>query len=168
MNQGSIQYEQQNPRRLKRKHLIFVLGEKRHALPLSKVKEVIGMTNITPLPRVPNFYRGLINLRGQIISVIDLRTKLGFKSDFVNPKRTSIIISYVGDILLGSIVDEVIEVIGYQDDMIDLTEASRVERSGDGIYGVAKDDDGALTLLLDIQLALDKTEFKVLKEQIAG
>ena len=154
--------------RSKKKYLIFSLADIRYAIPLSKVKEVIGMTNITPLPKVPNFYKGLLNLRGQIISIIDLRSKLGLQKAEINPKKTGIIISHVGDILLGAIVDEVIEVVGYNDSEIDHSEAQRVKKSGDGVVGIAKDDNGELTLLIDIESALNSTDFKVLKEQMAS
>ena len=98
----------------KKKHLIFNLDERRYAVPLTRVREVIGLTEITPLPKVPRYYLGLINLRGQIISVVDLRLKFGLSQATPNPKKTSIVISQVGAILLGSVVDEVSEVIGYE------------------------------------------------------
>ena len=154
--------------RSKKKFLIFSLANIRYAIPLSKVKEVIGITNITPLPKVPNFYKGLLNLRGQIISIIDLRNKLGLQKTEIDPKKTGIIISHVGDILLGTIVDEVIEVIGYNDDEMDQSESQRVKRTGDGVTGIAKDENGELTLMIDIEKALDSTDFKVLKEQMAS
>lgn len=153
--------------RRKRKHLIFRLAAERYGMPLSRVKEVIAMVNITPIPHVPAFYKGMINLRGQIISVIDLRTKLRVLDAKLIPKKTSIIISHVGDILVGAIVDEVLEVIGYEDEQINTMEAERIQRNGDGVYGIAKDVDENLTLLIDIEKALDKTEFKVLKNQAA-
>lgn len=151
----------------KKKHLVFRLANERYGIPLSLVKEVIGMVEITPIPHVPRFYKGMINLRGQIISVIDLRTKLAVKEADYEAKKTSIVISHVGDILVGAIVDEVIEVVGYENSQIDTVEAERVARNGDGIYGVAKDEEGQLTLLINIERALLKTEFKVLKEQAA-
>ncbi len=152
----------------KTKYMIFRLGQKRYALPLSVVKEVIAITDITPLPHVPSFYKGLINLRGQIISVIDLRTKLTLPPSKANPEETCIIISQVGDIQVGSIVDEVVEVVGYEEEDIDMHETDRVNHKGDGVCGVAKDSSGDLTLILDLARALDHTDFKVLKQQNAA
>lgn len=151
----------------KRKHLVFRLADERYGIPLSLVKEVIALVDITPIPHAPRFYKGMINLRGQIISVIDLRVKLAVKEIPFQSKKTSIVISHVGDILVGAIVDEVIEVVGYEKDQLDTVEAERVERNGDGIYGIAKDSEGQLTLLINIERALNKTDFKVLKEQAA-
>ncbi|MFK7871976.1 MAG: chemotaxis protein CheW [Oligoflexales bacterium] len=154
--------------RSKKKHLIFSLSDKRYAFPLSRVKEVIGLTNITPLPKVPPFYKGLINLRGQIISVIDLRIKLGFQSLDVNSQKTSIIISHVGDIVVGSIVDEVLEVVGYDDSELEINLEDTSNRKGDGVYGIAKHHDGELTLLIDLHRSMNRTDFKVLKDQGQG
>ena len=58
--------------------------------------------------------------------------------------------------------------IGYDENEIDLSESNRIERSGDGVYGVAKDDDGTLTLLIDIEKSLDRSEFKVLKDKMVA
>lgn len=154
--------------RAKKKYLIFRLGQKRYSLPLSKVKEVLGVTEITEIPNVPPFYKGLINLRGQIISVIDLRIKFGLENMDIVPKQTSIIISMVGEVLVGSIVDEVIEVVGYEETQIDTTETQRMDRCGDGVYGAAKDDNGEITLLLDIEKSLNSTDFNLLQQRAAS
>lgn len=60
--------------------LVFTLGKSRHALPLSDVQQVIRVVEITPLPQLPDFIRGVINIRGKVIPVIDLRTRLGLPS----------------------------------------------------------------------------------------
>lgn len=148
----------------KKKHLIFNIHDKRFAIPLVKVKEVIKILDITPLPHVPDFYKGLINLRGKIISVIDLRTKLGFSDLQMDEKKTSIIISHVGEILIGSIVDEVVEVLGYSEADIEYSEVSKASRHGNSVLGVAKESNGDLTLIIDIEKTLDKSDFKVLLE----
>ena len=134
-------------------------------MPLNLVKEVISLVPITPIPKVPDFYKGLINLRGQIISIIDLRVKLGLKEAPIEPKKTCIIITHVGDIVVGSITDEVIEVVGYEPEQLDISENERVEKKGDGVIAVAKEKDGQLTLIIDIRAALENTEFNVLKDQ---
>ena len=162
-----IKNSEESLRKEKKKHLIFSLEGKRYGIPLSLIKEVIGMCNITPIPRVPAFYKGMINIRGQIISVIDLRVKLSLKEAPVEAKKTSIIISHVGDILVGTIVDEVLDVTGYHCEQIDYNEAERMARTGDGVYGVAKESEGDLTLLIDIEKALGNSDFKVIKEKAA-
>lgn len=167
INEEKNQVPEDKSYRNRRKHLIFCLGDDRYALHLSRIKEVIGLTPITPLPRMPSYYRGLINIRGQIISVIDLRIKMGMNSKKDDSKKTSIIISHVGDILVGIIVDEVLEVIGYLDSDIDQSEANRLDGKHDGVYGVAKDESGSLTLMIDLFNVFEKSEFRILKEKSA-
>ena len=153
----------------KKKHLIFLLNDKRYALPLSKIKEVIRVTNITPLPGVVPFYKGLINIRGQIISVIDLRTLLGIETQTLDAKRNAIIISQVGEILVGAIVDKVEEVRAYDRSEMNISDTGRMEMAGAGVYGVAKDQSGELTLLIDLEKAVENTDFKTIdKEQRQG
>jgi purine-binding chemotaxis protein CheW len=59
------------------RYLSFNVGKEQYAIPLLTVREVIGMPEITPVPFTPNYFLGIMNLRGQIISVVDLRLKLG-------------------------------------------------------------------------------------------
>jgi len=151
--------------KLSQKNLIFSLDHEKYGVPLSTVKEVIGMTNITPIPHVPNFFKGLINLRGKIISVIDLRLKLGLKQVPYQPKQTSIIITDVNDLTIGTIVDDVQEVVGFEREQIEteLDIASSVQR--EYIDGVAKSEDNTLVLLLDIRKVLDEEELELISRE---
>ena len=146
-----------------KKHLIFLIADKRYGLPLGKVKEVIALTPITPLPGVPDYYKGMINLRGQIVSIIDLRMRLKFPVTANVPKKTSILITHIGQITVGCIVDEVTEVVAYQDEQLKFTELDRSEPGYDGIYGIAKSANAGddLTLLIDLEGLLKGTSFKI-------
>lgn len=146
------------------KFLVFDMGDKRYAVPLRMVKEVMGIVEVTSLPQVQSFYNGMINLRGQIISVVDLRVKLGHKNVQFDEKRTAVIVAFVGDITVGFIVDEVLEVVSYDGATLDLSHSERMQRIEDGVYGVAKDEEG-LTLLIDLTLSLENTGFKVFQEE---
>ena len=123
------------------------------------------MMDITTLPKVPSFYKGLINLRGQIVSVIDLKEKLGMGRVDVIPKATCIVLSRAGDIVIGTIVDEVVEVAGFTEEQIDYADKASAEASYDGVYAVARDSGDSLTLLMDLGAALNKAEFKIIKDQ---
>jgi purine-binding chemotaxis protein CheW len=94
-------------------YLTFALGEESFALPILRVREIIGITDITPVPRMPAHVRGVLNLRGKVIPVIDLRRRLGFEP-IADHKRTCIVIVQAGTgadaILIGAIVDRVSEV----------------------------------------------------------
>ncbi|MFK7826576.1 MAG: chemotaxis protein CheW [Oligoflexales bacterium] len=131
------------------KYMIFSLKDNLYCMPLSMVKEVISLPAITKVPDVPNFIRGIINLRGQIISIIDMRKKLNMPAQDLDPKKSSIIISQTDDVIIGAIVDDVIEVRS-----IDLV---RIEEEIDSrsshnkyISGIIKTEDEKLILLVDL------------------
>ena len=138
--------------------MVFTLGDDRFATPLSQVKEVIALATITPLPDVPAYFKGLINLRGKIISTIDLRVKLGIRVKPTTTKKPSIIISEIDDVVIGAIVDDVIEVVGIDESQIErnLDISSKVSR--EYIAGVARSDTNPLTILLDIGKVLNVDE----------
>ena len=92
------------------KYLTFQLGQENYAIPILKIKEIIGMMAITQVPRLPEFMKGVINLRGKIIPVIDLRLKFGLEEKDYN-ERTSIIVMELGNTTSGMVVDTVDEVI---------------------------------------------------------
>ncbi len=151
--------------RTAQKNLVFSLDDEKYGIPLSSVKEVIGLAKITPVPHVPPFFKGLINLRGKIISVIDLRIKLGVHAGEYQAKKTSIIITDVNDLTIGTIVDDVNEVVGFDDSQVesDLDISSGVQR--EYIRGVAKAGDNTLVLLLDIRKVLTAEELELIKHQ---
>lgn len=94
-------------------YLTFALGDESFALPILRVREIIGITDITAVPRMPPHVRGVLNLRGKVIPVIDLRRRLGFEPA-PDHKRTCIVIVQTGTgaeaILVGAVVDRVSEV----------------------------------------------------------
>ena len=146
------------------KYLVFILDGKRYGVSLSSVKEVIGMTEFTPVPGVPRFFKGLINLRGKIHSVIDLRVKLRLTEVEYQPKKTTIIITEIGGFFIGTVVDDVLEVIGLEANQIerDLNISSDISR--EFIVGVAKSSDKDLTLLLDLGKVLSAEELAIVKK----
>lgn len=94
-------------------YLTFALGEESFALPILRIREIIGITEITPVPRMPAHVRGVLNLRGKVVPVVDLRCRLGFKP-VPDHKRTCIVIVQIGAgadaFLVGLVVDRVSEV----------------------------------------------------------
>lgn len=100
------------------KFLTFVLLKEEYGLETYKVREIISLLNITPVPKTPNFIKGVINLRGKVVPVIDLRLKLGMPSaDYTN--KTSIIVMKIASLLIGIIVDSVSEFMYIKEDEID-------------------------------------------------
>lgn len=148
-----------------KKFMIFVLGVERFAIPLSQVKEVIGLTQITPVPDVPSYFKGLINLRGRIISVIDLRQKISISLQKSESKRPCIIISELENMILGSIVDDVVEVVGIEAEKIEKNLEIVSSSNRNYVTGAARFSQGPLTLMLDMGKLLNVEELLQLKNQ---
>ncbi|HAT10909.1 MAG TPA: chemotaxis protein CheW [Planctomycetes bacterium] len=94
-------------------YLTFALGEETFALSILRIREIIGIIGITPMPGMPPHVRGVLDLRGKVIPVVDLRCRLGF-TPVPDRKRTCIVIVQVGNladaILVGLVVDRVCDV----------------------------------------------------------
>lgn len=134
------------------KFLSFYLSKEEYGIAILKVREIIGMVDVTPLPRTPDFVRGVINLRGKIIPVIDLRLKFGMPpADYTN--ETCIVVVDVGregesSVQVGCIVDTVSEVLNVDNEQFEAAPRC-ANASGDYIAGLGKLKDRVL-ILLDI------------------
>ncbi len=133
------------------RYLCFNLGKEEFALPLLSVKEVIGMPDITSIPQVPPHFLGIMNLRGLIISVMDLRVKLGLKPQA--GEETAVIILDLGDYNLGIMVDQVNAVVELSDADIADKPMMDSSKANDSVTGVFRKDD-RLVLLLNVSKAL--------------
>lgn len=133
------------------RYLSFSLGEEEYAIPLLVVREVIAPPEITPIPFTPPHFLGIMNLRGQVISVIDFRVKLGIKPG--SGQETAVIICQLSSICLGIIVDSINQVISPSPGEISDKPEIQSSRSSDYITHVFRKPD-ALVLLIDISKAL--------------
>lgn len=104
------------------KYLSFVLGREEYGLEILKVQEIIGVMDVTRVPRTPSYVRGVINLRGRVIPVVDLRTKFMMPT-VEDTEKTCIIVVQVEQegltVTMGVIVDEVSEVIEFSKEQIE-------------------------------------------------
>lgn len=130
------------------RYLSFNVGKEHYAIPLLTVREVIGLPEITPVPFTPNYFLGIMNLRGQIISVVDLRLKLGFAAG-KNTSETAIIICDLGTTSLGVVVDSINAVVAPKENEISPKPDIQSSRSTDYITGVFQRDKD-LILLIDM------------------
>ncbi len=134
------------------RYLCFSLGQEQYAMELLTVREVIAMPEITPVPQTPPHFLGIMNLRGQVISVMDLRSKLNIKP---NPAaETAIIICDLNPNSIGVVVDSINSVINPTSDQISEKPEIQSQKSTDYINGVFRHQDG-LVLLLDIKKTLN-------------
>jgi purine-binding chemotaxis protein CheW len=138
------------------KYLTFVLSEEEYGLPVLKVREIIKVMDITQVPQVPAHVRGVINLRGKVIPVIDLRLKFGFESQDYT-ERTCIIVVEVdlgsSKVMMGIVVDSVSEVLNLTGNEIDDTPDFGERVTTDYMCGLAKVK-GTVKILLDLDKVL--------------
>lgn len=146
------------------KYLTFILGDEGYGLEILKVQEIIGMQEITKIPRTPVYVKGVINLRGKVIPIIDLRSKFGMEEQELT-RKTCIIVVQVeradNALIIGIIVDEVSEVLNISGDQIEAAPSlgSRVDTHF--ILGMAKTE-SAVKILLDIDKVLSAEEMDAL------
>ncbi len=142
------------------KYLTFTLADEEYGIGILKVKEIIGMLPVTAVPKTPEFVKGVINLRGKVIPVIDLRLRFGIEARTYSD-RTCIIVVEVegqsGQVLIGIVVDAVSEVLNIASEEIELAPAFGTRLNTDYILGMAKID-GRVKILLDIDRVLSTGE----------
>jgi purine-binding chemotaxis protein CheW len=142
------------------KYLTFTLAGEEYGIGILKVKEIIGMMNITMVPQTPLYVKGVINLRGKVIPVIDLRLKFNIEA-MEYTERTCIIVVEIArsseSILIGIVVDSVSEVLNIKTTEIEDTPNFGGELNTDYILGMAKIG-GGVKILLDIDKVLDNEE----------
>jgi len=140
------------------KYLAFFLGAEEFGIPVMAVREIMGMQDITAVPQTPVHVKGVLNLRGRVIPVIDLRLKFGL--DFVEyGQRTSIIVVKVGEITMGVIVDGVSEVLNLTSAEIEDTPDFGTGISTPYLLGMAKSK-GRVRMLLDIDQVLSTQDLQ--------
>ncbi len=138
---------------IRESYLAFQLDAEQYALPLREVKEVIGMTGTTPIPKAPAEFKGVIDLRGEIISVLDLRLKLGLPGVAPGPKTAIIILDLDPSLSLGVIVDRINSVVAFSPEELGPVPALRSVAAGNCLTAIARRQE-LLTLILDIKTAL--------------
>ncbi|MBN1411748.1 MAG: purine-binding chemotaxis protein CheW [Spirochaetales bacterium] len=146
--------------------LSFVLNEEEYCIEILKIKEVMGMTDITMIPQTPQFIKGVINLRGRIIPIIDLRIKFSLpERDYTD--RTCIIIvelSYENELtLMGVVVDTIQEVVNIPEDRVSRVPYINAKIRSEYIRGIAEVGE-TIKIVLDITKVLTDEEFVLVKE----
>ncbi len=139
----------------------FKLGEEEFAFDISHVKEVIRLPVITKVPKSKDFIEGVINLRGNVIPIIDLRKRFHFEPHF-DRRYTRIIILEVESVMLGGIVDAVLETKALDTSCVEPPPTAVMGGfESEYIYGVAKLEDRLLSLLnIDKLLDFDRPTLK--------
>lgn len=150
------------------KYLVFHLGREEFGVQVMKVREIMGLQEITAVPQTPAFVKGVINLRGKVIPVVDLRCKFGLPASEYTA-RTCIIVLQVlhagstAPIHMGAIVDGVSEVLTIQEAEVEDTPAFGEDVQIAYLLGMAKVK-GRVKMLLDIDQVLTRQELHGLQE----
>jgi purine-binding chemotaxis protein CheW len=142
------------------KYLTFSLDGEEFGLSILRIVEIMGVLPITPVPRVPEFFKGVINLRGKVIPVIDLRLRLGLQAAEYTDRTCIIVVETQapdGLVKTGIVVDSVTEVVNLTADNIEPTPAFGTSLDTSYIMGMAKVDE-KVKVLLDIDQVLSEEE----------
>lgn len=148
------------------KYLTFLLGDEEYGIEILKVQEIIQMQKVTKVPKAPDFVRGVINLRGKVIPVVELRKKFGMERQD-DTEKTCIIVVMIqaGDhsVTMGIIIDEVKEVLDIKADSIEETPSFGASIETDFIMGIGKVGE-TVKMLLDIDKVLSEAELSSISE----
>lgn len=134
------------------KFLTFFLGKEEYAIEILKVQEIIGLMSITPVPNMPSFIRGVLNLRGKIIPVMDLRSRFGLPQ-VEDTTETCIVVVQDGQYRMGTVVDKVSEVADIDGANIEDVPSFGNTASSEYLSGIGKHED-TVKLILDVSRVL--------------
>lgn len=147
-------------------YLTFKLGEEVFALEISKVREVLDFTTITKVPRTPDFMRGVINLRGNVVPVVDMRMKFGMSETETTVNTCIIIVEIELDdetTVLGALADSVEEVIELGSEQVEPPPKMGTRLKTEFIKGMGKRDEHFI-IILDIDRVFSSIELSLVQE----
>ena len=148
------------------KFLTFYLAGEEYGLEILRVREIIGMQPITRVPRTPEFVRGVINLRGTVIPIVDLRRKLAM-GQAADARETVIIVVQAASLQMGIVVDRVSEVLSITTEQIEEAPGFGAEVDTRYLLGIAKSE-GRVRLLLDIERVLSDQDLQQVQRAVEG
>lgn len=146
------------------KFLTFFLGKEEYALEILKVQEIIGMMPITPVPNMPGYIRGVLNLRGKIIPVMELRIRFGLMP-IEDTEETCIVVVQSGNYLMGVVVDKVSEVSEIDTKQIEEVPTLGGAMQNEYLSGIGKFEN-SVKLLLDVEKVLFDVPEAVLMDTV--
>lgn len=144
------------------KFLTFFIGEEEYGLEILSVHEIIGIMDVTAVPRTPRHILGVINLRGKIIPILELRLKFGLPS-IDRTEETCIIVVQCSGVQMGIVVDKVSEVLDIPGKDIEDAPSFGDSVNTDYILGIGKSDDN-VKLLLDIDKVISSKDLEVIED----
>jgi len=145
------------------KYLSFLLSREEYAIDILKVQEIIGLIPITPVPNAPEYIRGVLNLRGKIIPVMDLRARFGMKQ-IEDTGETCVIVAQEEEYLMGIVVDKVSEVLVIKDSEIEEVPSFGIAGKSEYLSGIGKVKE-QVKMIVDVHKVLFDVPDEVLETQ---
>ena len=145
------------------KFLTFFLGREEYAIEILKVQEIIGLMPITPVPKMPGYIRGVLNLRGKIVPVMNLRRRFGF-SAVEDTDETCIIVVQDAEHLMGVLVDKVSEVVDIATGAIEDVPSVGMSGQSDYLAGIGKVGD-SVKMIVEVHKVLFEVPGQVLEAE---
>ena len=149
-------------------YLSFMLGNEEFALNADSVQNILEMTKITKVPKAPYYMKGVINLRGIVLPVIDTRLKLGMSETVFTNKTCIIVMDLTIDdekVLIGSLVDSVVSVMEFEESEIQPPPSIGSKYRSEFITGIVNENNHFI-MILDMVKAFTLDELQVLKDKI--
>ncbi|MCB1308125.1 MAG: purine-binding chemotaxis protein CheW [Leptospiraceae bacterium] len=137
---------QNSNQEIEQKYLTFILGEEEYGVPVLQVKEVVKVENLIPIPHSRRYFRGLMDIRGRVLPVIDLKQKLGIDPGESQAQQRAIIIE-VQNKRIGLAVDQVSHVVRFPPENIDPGPPSLKSATSKFVTGVGKNRDEFVVLM---------------------
>ncbi len=144
------------------KYLAFILGSEIYGIEILRVREIIGLMDVTTVPQTPEYMKGVLNLRGKVIPVIDLRLKFSMQEE-EHTEETCVIVVEVNSMHVGVIVDSVSEVVDIGRGDIEETPNFGQGIDTDFIMGLGKVNE-KIIILLDIERVLTSEELEMVNQ----
>ena len=147
-------------------YLTFKLGEEVFGVDVSHVQEILEMTSITKIPQTPPFMKGVINVRGKVVPIVDLRLKFGMDEAGTTVDTCIVVVEVAMEgetMVLGAIADSVDEVIDQQPDQIEPPPRIGTNLNTEFIKGMGKRDDNFI-IILDINKIFNTAEIAIIRE----
>jgi len=147
------------------KYLTFSLGNEEYGVDIMKVREIIGIMEITSVPHTPGYIKGVINLRGRVIPVLELRLRFGMESKEYDDRTCIIVVEVAGvsgQIMIGMLVDSVSEVVNIDESEIEPAPDFGAAAEAESILGMGKIK-GAVKILLDVDQVVGRAVMEQLE-----
>ena len=147
-------------------YLTFKLGDEVYALDISQVREVLDFTTVTKVPRTPEFMRGVINLRGSVVPIVDMRLKFGMSKTEKTVNTCMIIVEIVLDgerLIVGALADSVQEVIELDPGQIEPPPRIGTKLNTEFIRGMGKRDENFI-IILEVDKIFSTDELQIVHD----